>query len=538
MTWQRETCIAPNTYQEALTSWVAVMTSKHVSAVAVNAGGTGHVVGDVITITHASAYHDLRLEVTAISGGVITAVRINTGGAFAERLASASLGASGGSGYAVGDILEVQGGSATEKAKVEVLTLSGSAVATVGVFETGGAYGTAPGLTDAVTEGVGPAAYAGDDLAVIDLTMQAIIGTTGIAQSSTSGSGISATFDLTLTDTGFTTRWNKNEATSDSVTDNKEVVLQGTVAGADEPFIGFFTYRADSGGQKRYGIACFGMTAWNSGLPLSSQPGIGPIPWEIGSGSGSHILVAEEVAENNTWAISVTGRRITGFIRGNIATESDSYHTFYIGLKNGFGATATTPYPMAVMASSNQPNRRTSDFASTGLSEAFQSPSGFGPIHYLRKSDLSWVTVRNAVTPSTELKIEIMWPRGVMLEANLGQHLFVEDDNFKMLSDGSIGSNVRANVVGKIYPTPGSTNIYTLQPLTVISSGGGPTQSVNTTIVGELDGVFFAGGVDETGTIFTPEDEIEQDGDRYILIPASTESLANRPYQFMAFRED
>jgi len=61
----------------------------------------------------------------------------------------------GGSGYAVGDILTVAGGTAREAAQVRVLTLSGSAVATVAI-EYGGLYSANPTTSaNAVTGGGG-----------------------------------------------------------------------------------------------------------------------------------------------------------------------------------------------------------------------------------------------------------------------------------------------------------------------------------------------------------------------------------------------
>jgi len=553
MTYQQNLCAATDTYREALTSWETIATSKHVSAVVLNAAGTGYTVGDILTITHASAAVvggvtlSCTLEVLTITGGggtgPIGTVRINNGGAFAERVASAVVGAAAGSGYAVGDILEVQdgAGASLSKAKFEVATLSGSAVATVTLYEAGGSYTTTPTTNEAATLGIGPAAFAGDDVATLDLTMQAIIGTTAIA--ATGGTGSSGSFDLTLTATGWQSEWSTNWGSADSLTDEKEVILLGTVSEGDAPYVGFRTYRQDSGGQKRYAIACYGMLAFNPalagiGTAGASQPGIGPLAWISSNNSGSHILIAEEVAEANLWGISISPKRFTGWIRGNIATEADSYHQFYVGLLNGFGPATTTPYPMAVCASSNVVNRRTSDFGATGLAEAFQNPSGGGPLYYLRKSDLVWTTIRNAVTPTSEQQTEIMWPRGVMAEASGNENLLVENDNYKMFNDGVIGSLVRANVTGKVYPTPGTTNIYTLLPLTMVSTGGSGTNGVDTTIVGELDGCFFTGGVDETGTVHTPEDILEQGTDRYIIIPCSTESLANRPYQFSCFRMD
>lgn len=540
--WQTETVESSNTYREFLTSIVACATSYHVSAVAVNAAGSGHAVGDVITITHNSAYHPLRLEVTGETAGAIDTVRINTAGAFAERVASAVVGDAAGSGYAVGDILEVQDGvgASTCKAKFEVATLAGSAVATVTLFEDGGAYTTTPTIDEAATVGIGPAGFAGDDACTLDLTMEPLITPlTGVAQSSTTGTGINATFDLTLTHSGWAAQHNKNELTTNGVDDEKEVVLLGTVTSGDAPYIGFQSYTQTSGAETRYGIACFGMTAFNSALALSAQPGIGPLAWALGSTSGSHILCTEEVAEGNLWWISVTGRRICGCIRGNISGESDSYHTFYVGLGNQFGPVTTSPYPMIVAASSNEANRRTSDSDSTGLSEALQNPSGGGPIYYMRKSDLNWVTVRNAIAPSTVKQEEIMWPMGTMGEA-AGVDLLVEDDNYKRLADGTVGSNIRANVANHIYPAPGANDEYPLLPLTIISWGGSSTNSVDTTIVAELDGVFWTGGTTDAGASFTSEDYISNSstGKRYRAFPSSTASLSSRRYLFMVMRED
>jgi len=542
MTWQTETCNGTLTYREALTSWVAVMTSKHVSAVAVNAGGTGHSVGDVITISHASGYHPLRLEVTAVSAGVITAVRINTGGAFAERCASAVVNA-GGTGYAVGDVLEVQdgAGASTCKAKFKVATLSGSAVATVTLFEDGGAYSTTPTTTAAATLNIGPDGAAGSGC-TLDLTMQSIIGTSAIAQTSTTGSGINATFDLTLTATGWSTLYNKNESTAGTAGDDleKEVVLLGTVSTGDAPIIGFQTVQGSSGAEDRWCIAAYGMTAFNSGLALTAQPNIGPLAWTLGTTSGAQILVTDEVAEGNSWWISATGRRVYGCIRGNISGESDNYHTFYVGLANQYGTATTSPYPMVVGGSSYNWNQRTSNLDHTGLAECWQPAAGSGPVYFLRKTDLTWQSVENGVNTSISQQ-HVMWPRGAISDNTDGANQIVTDENFRRLTnDGVISSCVRANLSDWHYPAPGTNDEFVLHELTIISRGDSAgTDDIHTHIIGELDGCFWTGGTKADGTIFTAEDYIENAaGDRYRAFPCNTESLSARRYQFMLMRED
>ena len=542
--WQTELNAATLTYREFLVSLTATATSKHCSAIVVNAGGSGHAIGDIITIGHASAYHPARVEVLTVSTGAITSVRIHTGGAYAERVASAVVGAAAGSGYAIGDIVEVQDGAGVSscKAKFEVATLSGSAIATVTLFEDGGAYSTTPTTNEAATIGIGPDGHAGDDVATLDLTMQSIVGTTGIAQTATTGSGISATFDLTLTDTGWTVLYSKNDSTIGLAADDaeKDVVLQGTVAGGDSPIIGFVSFKQESGAEDRYGLGMFGMTAFNPGLALANQPNVGPLAWTISNNNGAQLLITEEVAEGNSWWMSITPRRICGVVRGNVATESDNYHSFYIGLMNQYGAATTNPYPMMVAGSSTTANQATSDLNHTGLCEAYQpAVAHSGPIWYMQKSDLSWNQVLNGVTTSVQFD-KVMWPMGQAAANTDGANQLAVVDNYRrMASGGGFSSSIRSNLSVKHFPAPGSNDEFVLMPLTVIQSGASGTNNTETTIPGELDGCFWPGGTKADGSIFTAEDTIENAaGDRYFCFPVNTETLTSRRYQFMCFRQD
>jgi len=547
MTWQTELCAASDTYREFLASMVAVMTSKHVSAVVLNAAGTGYTVGDVLTISHASGYHDCELEVLTITGGggtgPIGTVRINKGGAFQERVASAVVGASGGSGYVVGDILKLDAGTgvAREDCVVEVATLSGSAVATVTVKHTGGSYTTSMSpIVDTATTGVSTG-FAGDDLCVLDVTLQAIIGTSAIAV--TGGTGSSGSFDLTLTETGWTTLYDMYDHDWGTQADNndRDVVLEGTVSTGDTPIIGFASVMGESGALDRYSIAMFGMTAFNPALALTAQPNIGPLAWTAGTSSGAQLNITEEVAEGNSWWISVTGRRVYGCVRGNVAGETDSYHTFYSGFMNQYGTATTSPYPMIVAGSSYNYNADTFDSAHTGLAECYQEASATGPVYFLRKTDLGWYDVVNGSISSENATAQCMFPRGRLSESTDGPNQICTDDNFRRLGgDGVITSNIRANLSVYNYPAPGTNDEYVLLPLTVVDKGdGGGSDDVNTHIAGELDGCFWTGGTKADGTAFTSEDYIENAaGDRYRIFPCNSQSLTSRRYQFMLMRED
>jgi len=548
MTWQSETVAASNTYREFLASMVAIMTSKHVSAVAVNAAGSGYVVGDVVTLAHASGHHECKLEVLTIGGsGEILTVRINDGGAYQERVASAVVNAAG-TGYVVGDILKVSKGTgvAREDCFVEVATLSGSGVATVTIHHTGGSYTTSPSpTTAAATTGVS-SAFAGDDACTLDLTLQTIMGATGIA--ATGGTGSSATFDPTLTETGWTTLYDMFDHNWGSQDDNgagdafeRDVVLEGTVASGDTPIIGFASVMGTSGSLDRYAICCFGMTAFNPSLALTAQPNIGPLAWTVASNNGSHILVTEEVAEGNLWGISANGRRVTGYIRGNVSGETDSYHTFYVGFKNQYGTATTSPYPLMVAGSAYNYNQDTFDSAHTGLAECYQEDAAVnGPVYFLRKTDLAWVEVVNGSVSSVQTS-KVMFPLGTVAESTDGPNQIITDDNFKRLGDGgTLSSSLRANLAVYNYPAPGTNDEFVLLPLTVIDRGStGGSDDVDTHIAGELDGCFWTGGTKADGTSFTSEDYIENAaGDRYITVPCNSQSLTSRRYQFMLIRQD
>lgn len=543
MTWQTELVAASDSYREFQASMVSVMTSLHVSAVAVSAAGTGYVVGDVLTLAHASAYHTARVEVLTVGGsGEVLTVRIDTGGAYAERVDSAVVGAAAGSGYVVGDILKVGAGAgvATEDAFFEVATLSGSAVATVTKKFTGGAYSTSPTINEATTLGVSTG-FAGDDAATLDLTLQTIMGATGIA--GTGGTGSSATFDPTLTVTGWSTLYDRFDHDWGVQPDNndRDVVLEGTVSTGDTPIIGFASIMGESGLLDRFALAMFGMTAFNPAVALTSQPGIGPLAWTVATNAGSHLSITEEIAEGNSWWISVTGRRVYGCVRGNVSGETNSYHTFYSGFMNQYGTATTSPYPLMVAGSAYNWNQDTFSSKHTGLAECYQEDASInGPAYFLRKTDLTWAEVVNGAV-STPGSSKVMFPLGKIVESTDAGNQIVTDDNFRRLSsDGVMTSSIRANLSIHNSPAPGSNDEFVLYSLTVADSGDNSgTDDIHTHVAGELDGCFWTGGTKANGTAFTSEDYVENAaGDRYRIFPCNSQSLSSRRYQFMLMRED
>ena len=530
MAWQSGTVTG---YHGLLNTVVQFATSKHVSAVAINNDGSGYTAGDLLTITHAGATQNCTIEVLTVDGtGQILTVAIRSNGAFSNRIASATVSAAG-SNYAVGDVLQVQGGTSTCKGKMQVATLSGSGVATVTVFEGGGAYSVAP-TSPATTTKVGPAAGTGSGC-TLTLTMSGLIGTTGIA--ATGGTGSAATFDLTLTDTGWSVLHDRNDYSVNSVTNEKEVVLQGTVAAGDSPIVGIRSYTQTTGLNTYYGWILCGMDDFNPSLGFAGQLNQGPV---VAPGNNGCFLLQFN-ANENYW-LSVTGRRILGVRKAQGATTL-TYQSFHLGLLNPFGTTTESPYPMYLSASTGVANRApdAGNLQVSGLSELMvdivstldQANSWFrhpGTGVWTKVVNLAGV-VGVATTRSDHVLFPVGYVRGVS----------TSEDDYITTTDTETMLNVNNNTVIReeadtatrsLYPTL-TTNETMLFPLTLISSPDA-TNTSEVTLRGEIDGGYWISIVKSDGSLMTAEDTLTVGSTRYRIFRNAHRS---ERYSFYAIKE-
>lgn len=317
---------------------IEAATGSSISAPVINAAGTGYTVGDILTVVGGTSTIVAQIEVVAITGGggtgpidtmrmynagvytatpslTANAVTGGTGSSATVDLTYASNGwtmrrnqgnelsavdsvVAGGTGYAVDDIITLTGGTFNIVAKLKVLTLSGSAVATVSIEDVGD-YTVIP--TDPVAQGsVAP----------------------------TGGSG--ATFNLTFED------------------GERTVILEGNGGGSDEIFIGWRTFSDVPGDW--YNLELHGMTGFSSALPFKDQPGISPGFYEeasIADFSGAY-LVTTSVSFN--YFININSYRII------VETAVGSvYNPMYLGWGNRFATSTEYPYPMVVAGSASRP---------------------------------------------------------------------------------------------------------------------------------------------------------------------------------------
>jgi len=557
MAFHYGTSPSSGSYREIMTRLVAFATSKHISAVTINNAGSGYVAGDILTITHAGAYGDAKIEVLTVSSGAIATVAIRAAGAFSNRVATVTLNA-GGSSYpnSTTVYLEIQGGTSTEKAKVSATTNGSGVVTAVSLFETGGAYSVAPSATAATTAIVGPSTATTGSGCTINTTMTSLIGTTGIA--ATGGSGSSATFDLTLTDTGWTAMRNDNDYLVNAINSEKEIILRGTVAGSyDEPYVGFRTYTQTSGVTTNRGWILNGFDGFNSGLSYASQPNAGPT---YSSGSvgeplaarGPYFLLDDDAQD---YWFSVSGRRLICVVKA-VGTTTTTYQSMYAGLMNPFGTASESPYPMYLSASTGTANTAFDAGAAlvTGMTELSLSGAATGAAAYFRDDSTgTYIRVRNGdgtspASISTTIgdpfnARSVLYPIGSVVPltsgtdsgtnaTNASRLVFCNDSSQFINNPGVTGFGTATAV---LRPTIGDNELLLIPCVVYTGPGSNNTPNdSNTKFRGELDGVYWIPGTNSSGASVASEDTITISGVRYKIF---ANAHRTQRYCFWALKE-
>lgn len=238
--------------------------------------------------------------------------------------------ADGGTGYSVGDILTLVGGTGTVAAQVEVLTVAAGVVATTRRVNDG-VYTVPPSDPVATTGGAG-----------------------------------TCTLNCTFASNGWTALVDEVRTGSD-----RDVILQGSGGGTDEIFVGWRTFFDGSAGY--YNWELHGFTGYSASLPYPEQPGMSPgegdyddVVHDSAVKPGAYLVLANAAGGDNiSYWFSVTPYRILGE-----AKVGSSYFPFYLGFGNRFATAGEYPYPMLIAGSTSL----YSTLVSTGMS-ALSDPS-------------------------------------------------------------------------------------------------------------------------------------------------------------------
>jgi len=365
--------------------------------------------------------------------------------------------AAGGTGYSVGDIITLTGGTFSIAAQIEVLTLSGSAVATARIFNQG-IYTVDP--SDPVAQGsVSPAG----------------------------GSG--ATFNLTFAANGWTTQRDQTWSGSE-----REVVLLGSGSGTDSIYIGWRTFS----GTGYYNLELHGMTGYSAGLPFSEQPGLSPglhDSVDTNLQAGAYLLCSNSAI---SYYININSYRII-----LVAISGTSRFNAYLGWGNRFGTASEIPYPMCIAGSTSSPTEpHNQSKLTSGLVDPWTSSNHNyrGPM-FVYDLTGAWQSVANAENSVSTKSVKndrcvipAQTPKGVTsssLPATPPEDKFMvataaDQPNFgNLIQQGTIISGVPT---AYLEASPGTTNKRVLFPAIVVFS----TTSI--WIAMELDDVFWMSG--------------------------------------------
>lgn len=459
-------------YRDLSDLLVAAATGSSLTVATVTTAGTGYVVGDILTISGGTYDVQAQVEVTAVSGGAVTAVRLynqgiysvtpgspnsvgggsgsgcqltltwDTNGWTANRNTGTEISAvdsvaSGGSGYSVNDIITLAGGVYKTQAQLRVTSESSGVITGVSIEEPG--YYEVPPADSVVQSTVSP------------------------------GGGTGAEFNLS---------WEDGE---------KIVLLEGEGGGTDEIYTGWRTLSDSVSGY--YNWELHGMTGHNTALDMENQPGISPGFHDQALSSlrdGAYVLLHNTTIE--FW-FNITSYRIQAIVRVGTA-----YFNFYMGWGNRFATVTEYPYPMIVAGHVSSPFLLSNQSAlSSGLTDPWRSDgTDTGPM-LVYFTDGQWYGVCHGEVSSSARTVDrerVVMPAGWPAGSNDGS---VGSENKFMGNNADFTeiipyTGLSNTPVANLQPTPGTADFRVMLPCPIIFFS--PSQQV----VMELDGIFWVSG--------------------------------------------
>lgn len=405
---------------------------------------------------------------------------------------------SGGTGFAVGEIITLTDGTFTKAARFIVTSVSAGVITGIRIWDSG-AYSVNPDLTATTSW-------------------------------TTSGSGTGATFDLTMEVSNWTKQL--DDSTLDSSTE-RVVWWEETATGV---VLGIRTYSNVDGSNTARNWMLFGASSWNGALPWYQQPDISPNGLNTGLGTVDTTptnFAGMYLKNNDTFPMDywffVTSRRIivmAKLFNGVITTPR--YSSCYMGLLNPFGTSAEYPYPLYIAGSATDIlkawNANAPAFQMTGLTHVLGSSVYGGPGFYF-KNDGNWTEVQNATystgaSTRTALSQYVVLPVGQPNSGvNPDQNITIDTPSTTLqwenmlVHTGPFADSPTFNLM----PTPdtGGEKRF-LVPATLVFS----VSPSDIAIVGEMDGVYWASALGTTQ--ITPEDTVTDTPLVYRAFPNGT----------------
>jgi hypothetical protein len=484
-----------------------LLTSDQVATVAVNSGGTGYAVDDILTVAGGTASHAAQIRVTAVSSGVITSVRIEKSGAYTadptltanavtggtgssatmdltmstatwstlawSREAVSATVTDGGTGYTVNDQLTLVGGTL----HVNGVTGSSDVAAVFNVDSVSGGVITAVSLVTAGHYQVAPAG----------------------AVTVTGGTGSGAT--LTVTYQGVTD-------------DDQVLALQGTASGStNAPLMGLHAYSSTDrlSTNPTYNWAVFSFTNWDPNSILAAQANptdaytstAGSLSLSTSSVAPQMILKDADAYDMDYW-LQWTGRHMQLVCKVSSAS-TQRYPSMFAGLLSPFSPGTEEPYPMYVSGST--------DISKSRWDDTIQLQSGIGePIGTKNASvwtGSAWRPVYNATANGTTVTYVTNYQSGVWPGLDIDLDNSAKSDEYTN-AGFSRQDLVYQTASWKLMRTPDTGgDIFPIWRRYVMTADIGDRR-----VYGELPGHFWMHTANEA---ISSEDTLTQGGTTYIL---------------------
>jgi len=327
----------------------------------------------------------------------------------------------GGTGWAVGDLFTINGGTTVggHAAIGEVLTEAAGVALTVRIFA-GGAYTVSPGVA-ATTTAILPSV------------------------------GINLTIDATILATGWAT-----DRSQVLVAPERELLLRGVGSGADEIFIGIETKRNVAAGVFYWELA--GNTGFDNGEAFDTQPG-----------SSRATLTTEDLTTPFNNGIIDFFVVIDGFHIKIIGKSGASYTNAYLGFIFTYATPAEYPYPLIIIgcssaATRNQPFNSSSNFLS-GMHDPLKFANADDGPAAIREVDGQWYQIAHAFAQgASKLKqsFRVIYPAGSIPNNDTAEFSLI--DRFDIYAQADDPSVMFGNASDTAAPA------RTLQPS--VDSGG------------------------------------------------------------------
>lgn len=526
-------------YIDVLDKLIKAATGQGATAVSIVSGGTGYTVGDILDVSGGTFDFRVKIRVTSVSSGVITGAVISEGGSYTSNPTNPVAVTGPGNDDATFNLTFASNGWTLRRRSQQ------AASATIGAGGSGGTNGTQT-VTLATTGAVGVTTSAQFSVTVAGGAITAVLGvvTPGLYEKM-------PTNPVAVTGAGLAGA-TLNVTSAAPTTQDQVAILEGTGGGSDQIFVGVRTYQAVNGASTAFNWSLHGFSAFNDGLTFDAQANKSPgDPTVATNTTGAFVPLHNNGASFplDFW-FSITPNRIIGEVKVRNATVTH-YSSFYLGFLNRFGSPSEWPYPLFIAGSSTRVRALFNSTIITYVSsigELIATGTGGtnGPGWYLR-SDSTWQSIANSGVASDETsptrsktQARTSFPIG---ESSTGVQGVDTDDSITAAGGFTLAANGASDSVIALSGVPGTPNL-TLHPTP--NTGGGLRRlypltvqfaetgpPVEKDIFGELDGVFWVSAADTT-TPLTSEDFITVGTTRYRVFQSGNRAL---DYTYLAIEE-